>query len=61
MKCEEGGDLGGDSEVRWVIVCETGDSMCAQIERVGWREGILRLAGLSDVGGNERHVNSTFR
>ena len=25
MKCEEGGDLGGgrgDSEVRWVIVCE---------------------------------------
>ena len=49
MKCEEGGDLGGgrgDSEVRWV----------AQIGRVGWREGI-RL----EVGGNERHVNSTFR
>ena len=30
MKCEESGDLGGgrgDSEVRWVIVCEAGDSM----------------------------------
>ena len=33
---------------------------CAQIGRVGWREGI-RLAGLSEVGRNERHVNSTFR
>ena len=33
--------------MRWV---------CA-IGRVGWREGI-RLAGLSEVGGNERHVNS---
>ena len=30
MKCEEGGDLGGergDSEVRRVIACEVGDSM----------------------------------
>ena len=41
-----------EEEVRWVIVCEAGDSMCAQIGRVGWREGILRLAGLSDVGGS---------
>ena len=44
MKCEEGGDLGGgrgDSEVRWVIVCEAGDIVC--------EVGVRKLDGLDGV------------